>query len=188
MLPIALHLLRHPRTGWTAIAAHPHTLSALAARLILPGSFVSALAVTAGITWFNHEWNADFGYSAPASRALPIGLAMLTLSVIYTLVLAAVFTGIGRMYRSRASYMAALTLAAYGSLPVSIAGAFMFLMPAVLLAMLAFVYTCLLYNHGAHVLLHVAEAESSEFVAISLLLAAIAMTLFSMVASALRIL
>lgn len=183
----ARHLLRHPRTGWDAIAARPHTASALNTRLILPGSLISALAVTAGITWFNREWNADFGYSAPASQALSIGLATLILSVIYALVLAAAFTGVGRMYRSRTGYLAGLTLAAYGSLPVWIAGAFMFLLPATLLGMLAFVYACLLYSHGAHTLLGIDEGESPEFVAISLLLAAIVMTLLGMAASALQI-
>lgn len=185
---LALHLLLHPRTGWGAIAARRHTAGGLVAGLILPGSLTSALAVIAGITWFNRDWHAHFGYSAPASQALPIGLATLTLSVIYALVLAAVFTGIGRMYSSRGGYTQALALAAYGTVPVWIGGAFMFLLPAALPGMLAFVYACLLYSHGAHTLLNVAEAEATEFVAIALLLAAIAMTLFGMVASALHLL
>ncbi len=183
----AFQLLRHPRSGWGAIAARPHSASALIMRLIFPGSLVSALAVTAGITWFNREWHDDFGYSAPAGQALFIGCATLTLSVIYALVLAGVFTLIGKMYRSRGSYAQALLLVAYGTLPVWIAGAFMFLMPAALLGMLAFVYACLLYSHGAHVLLGIADSETTEFVAISLLLAAIVMTVLSMMASALHI-
>ena len=184
----ARHLLRHPRTGWDAIAARPHTASALITRLIVPGSLVSALAVTAGITWFNREWNADFGYSAPASQALSIGLATLALSVVYAVVLAAVFILIGKMYRSRGNYAQALTLVAYGTLPVWVAGAFMFFMPAAVPAMVAFVYTCLLYSHGTHVLLGIAESESTEFVAISLLLAAVVMTVLGMIASAFHLL
>ncbi len=163
-------------------------MGALIAHLIFPGSLVSALAVMAGITWFNREWSADFGYSAAAGQALSIGSATLILSVIYALVLAAVFSGVGRMYNSRARYLAALTLVAYGSLPVWVAGAFMFLMPAAMLGMLAFVYACLLYSHGAHTLLGIDQSECTEFAAISLLLAAIAMTFLGMVASALQIL
>ena len=182
----ACQVLRHPRSGWGAIAARPHSASALIMRLILPGSLVSALAVTAGITWFNRDWHDDFGYSAPASQALSIGFATLALSALYALVLAGVFTLTGKMYRSRGSYVQALLLVAYGTLPVWIAGAFMFLMPAALLGMLVFVYACLIYSQGAHAVLGIAESETTEFVAISLLLAALVMTVLSMMASALH--
>ena len=184
---LALHLLRHPQTGWHAIAAQPIAASALLMRLIVPGSLVSTLAVTVGITWFNRDWHPDFGYSPAADQALSIGLATLLLSVAYALVLAAVFTRIGKMYGSRGGYAQALLLVAYGTLPVWIAGAFMFLMPAALLGMLGFVYACLLYSQGSHVVLGVAESETTEFVAISLLLAAIVMTVLGMMAAALHI-
>ena len=133
---LALHLLRHPHTGWNAIAAQPIAAGALIMRLIVPGSLACALAVTAGITWFNRDWNPDFGYSPATDQALSIGLATLVLSVAYALVLAAVFTRIGKMYGSRDGYAHALALVAYGTLPVWISGAFMFLLPAALLGML----------------------------------------------------
>ena len=170
------NLLRHPRTGWEAVAASRCSITALFAKFIFPGSLLSALAVTLGVALFNREWSADFGYDAPPGKAFTIGLATLLLSIFYTFVLAWVFARMGAMYRSCRDFGPALTLATFGSLPVWFAGVFMFFMPATLLGMLGFVYTCLLYSNGAATLLGVKENETPEFVAVSLLLATLIMT------------
>lgn len=173
---LPIDLLRHPHSGWLAIAAIPHSAGTLLTRLVVPGALASALASTLGVALLNREWSADFGYDAPAAQAVPIGLVLLFGSVGYTCLLAWVFARMGALYGSRRAFTPALTVAAYGALPVWISGAFLFFMPAILLSMIAFVYTCLLYSNGAAAVLGVKEREAPEFVAVSLLLAALITT------------
>ncbi len=185
---LALDLLRHPPSGGRAIAAQPDPPGRLFVHLILPGATVSALAATAGVAWFNRDWNADFGYSAPPQQALAIGLAVWLFSTLYPLLLAWVFARCAALYRGGGNYAAALALAAHGTVPVWIAGACLFFMPAVLLGMPAFLYACLLYSNGASTLLGVREDDTAQLVAVTLLLTAILMSALGMAGAALRIL
>lgn len=179
-----LLLLKDPAAGWGAVAARRISVSALFTRMILPASLLSALAATLGTAVFNREWDVNFGYDTRAENAFAVGAATLLLLVSYTFVLAWVFTHMGKVYRSSGSYADALKVVAFGTLPVWVVGAFMFFMPMALVGMAAFVYTCLLYSIGAGVVLGVKEGETAEFVAISLLVATIIMTVFGMAASA----
>ncbi len=179
----ALLFLRAPRRGAAALAGDTAGVGALLWRLVLPGSTVSALAAMVGVLVFNRDWNADFGYDTRPDRAGALGALALLLSLAYAFVLAGVFTGVARLYRSDCSYTEAFRVVAYGTLPVWIAGAFMFFMPMVLGGMAAFVYSCLLYSVAAELMLGVPERETTEFVAISLLLAGVAMTLIGMAAA-----
>ena len=179
-----LLVLTNPSAGWGVVAASRASIGALMIRMILPAAMVAALAATIGTAVFNREWSVNFGYDTRAENAFDVGAATLLLLVSYSLVLAWVFARMGKLYQSSSNYADALKVVAFGTLPVWVVGAFMFFMPMALVGMAAFVYTCLLYSIGAGVVLGVKEAETAEFVAISLLVATIIMTVFGMAASA----
>jgi hypothetical protein len=180
----ALLFLTAPRRGGTVLAADPVALGTLLWRLVLPGSLASAVAVMVGVLFFNRDWDANFGYDTRSGSAGLLGVLALLLSLAYAFVLAGVFMRVARLYRSECSYTDAFKVVAYGTLPVWVAGAFMFFMPMVLAGMAAFVYSCVLYSIAADTVLGVPERETTEFVAISLLLAGVAMTAIGMIATA----
>lgn len=180
----ALLFLSAPRRGGVVLADTAASVSALLWRLVLPGALASALAVTVGVLVFNRDWDADLGYDTHPGSVGTLGALVFLLSVAYAFVLAGAFTCVGRLYRSRCSYADAFKVVAYGTLPVWIAGALMFFMPMVLGGMAAFVYSCLLYSVAADLVLGVPERETTEFVAISLLLAGVVMTMIGMAAAA----
>lgn len=184
MIRCALKVLIAPHSGWIAVADMQLSIGTLAKWIIVPAALAGALAATLGTAVFNREWNAQFGYDTRAENALTVGGSTLLLLLTYSFVLAWVFARMGRMYRSSSDYAAALKVVAYGTLPMWLAGAFMFFMPMVIVGLAAFVYTCLQYSIGAGIVLGVKDAETAEFVAISVLLASILMTGFGMAASA----
>ena len=98
------------------------------------------------------------------------------------------FQQLGRMYGSSREFNAALKVAVFGATPVWATGVFLFFMPVIILSMAAFVYSCVLYGIGAHIVLGVKECEQNEFTGIALLFAAMILAAIGMAAVALGVL
>ena len=177
-------LLAAPNSIWEEVARAPVPARRLFARLILPFAIAGALAVTAGTAFLNRDWSQSFGYSTSARQAPGIGAATLVLLALMPFVLAWVFQRLGGMYKSSRSFQAALNVAAYGTVPVWIAGGLMFFAPMFIVAMGAFGYSCMLYAGGARIVLGVKPIDAAEFVGIALLFSSLIMSAIGMLAGA----
>jgi hypothetical protein len=87
------------------------------------------------------------------------------------------------MYRSSRDYRAALAVAAWGALPLLLAGGTMLVPAMALVCLVALCHTLYLYWVGARRVLHVPRSQLSEFVAIALLLLAAASVIVGALAS-----
>lgn len=177
-----------PHATWPLIAAAKVPTRDLLLHTILPFASVTATAVTLGVLAFNRDWNFDFGYNIAPERAWSIGGATLMFVVLAVCVLALVFQQLGRMYASSRDFNAALKVAAFGSVPVWCTGPFMFFMPVILIGMVAFVYSCVLYGIGAQAVLGVKAGDANEFIGIALLLASVLLAIAGMAAVTLGLL
>ena len=76
------------------------------------------------------------------------------------------------MFGSTRDYRSALNVAAYGALPVLLAGGLLLLPAMAIVGVVALCHTMFLYWVGARCVLHVAAGDLSEFIGISSLLLA----------------
>ncbi|MGB8339159.1 MAG: hypothetical protein WCD07_10390 [Burkholderiales bacterium] len=68
-------------------------MSELISAYVIPFSVLNAVVVFAGMTYFNSDWNLDFGYRVAPEQILPATMATLMLSLPSVLLLASVPRG-----------------------------------------------------------------------------------------------
>ncbi len=165
-----LELLLRPAAAWERIAAAPEGVDALLRRVILPYALLAPIATGIGMSVFDARWDPLHGYLVAPDRIFATAATTYFTIVASILVLAAIFVRVAPAFGASASYRAALNVAAFGALPVLVAGATMLLPVMAIVGLLALCHTLFLYWLGARHVLGVAAGDLSEFVGISLLL------------------
>lgn len=165
-------LVLRPAAEWDVIAGERTSVDALIRRVVLPLSLGAPIATVIGMSMFDRDWDPVHGYLVPADQIFAAGVATFFGSVGSILLLAAIFVVIAPMYGSSRDYTAALKVAAYGAVPVLVAGATLVLPVMAIVAMVALCHTCYLYWVGVRRVLAVAPGSQTEFIGISLVLLA----------------
>lgn len=171
------NLLLRPDAAWRGIAAERVTLDGLLRAWILPFSLIAPVTLAIGATVFDEAWNPQLGYAAPARGIYPMVLGAFLSSVTAVFVLAAIFRLIAPLFGPGAGFMPALKVAVFGSVPLWLASALLFLMPMMIAVLLAFCFSCYQYYVGVARVLGIAADRAAEFVAISMLILSLALML-----------
>lgn len=175
-----LELLLRPADAWERVAEEPASVDDLLRRVILPYALLAPIATGIGMTMFDARWDPLHGYQVAPDRIFATAATTYFSIVASILALAAIFVRLAPAFGTSASYRAALNVAAFGSLPMLLAGATLLLPVMAIVGLLALCHTMFLYWVGARAVLGVAAGDRSEFVGISLLL----LSAFSVVAGA----
>lgn len=143
---------------------------------ILPMSVVPAVAWAIGLTLFpgdlaiRGETPVGVGSAAQVARAALVTFGGSVLSVG---ALAAAFFAVAPMYEVRRDWPSALSVAAYGTTPVWLAGCLLVKPILVAVAILGVVHACYLYFAGLQCVAGVKRGDAAEFVALAVLLSTI---------------
>jgi Yip1 domain len=178
LLVRAWRLLRSPQSEWAAIAAERSRPLRVFLTYVLPMSALPAIAWAIGIALFpgdlafRGETVVDPGSAGQLARTALVTFAG---SVLAVGTLAAAFFAIAPMYEVRRDWPSALSVAAYGTTPVWLAGV-LFVKPSLVsIAVLAVVHACYLYFAGLQRVAGVKRGDAAEFVALAVLLTTIAL-------------
>ena len=165
-----LDMLRNPGHEWEAIAEESASVMELMSAYVIPFSVLNALVIFVGMTYFNSDWDVDFGYRVGEENILAATLTTFLLSLTSVLLLAGVFRWVAPMYERRCSYADAMKVAVYGAVPVWLGGMLLLIPLMVMAAMLMLLISFYYFDLGARKVLHIRSSDSSAFIAISLLL------------------
>jgi hypothetical protein len=167
-------LMLGPAREWASIAEEPVDMLALFTRWVLPWSLLAPLASMVGIRFFDWQWSADYGYRVPHEAMVSVGAGTFAFSLLAPFLLAAFFWWITPVYRVRRSYRRAFAIAVFGTVPMWLTAPFLFLMPMIMLSMLAFFYSCVQYAIGVERVLEIERDAAADFVAVALTLFTVA--------------
>jgi hypothetical protein len=177
-------LIVQPTAEWDVIAAETTTIDLLLRRYILPLSLLAPIATVIGMSTFDRSWDPLHGYLVPADQIFAAAATTFFASIASIFLLAAIFVTIAPMYGSSRDYVAALKVAAYGAIPVLVAGATLLLPVMAIVTMVALCHTLFLYWIGVRRVLAVRAGAQTEFVGISVvLLAAISVVVGAVISS-----
>ena len=165
----ALRIVLWPRTEWDAVRAeNPPWWRPLLGH-VLPLAFLPAVAWAIG---------RAAGASAPAEGAAPGFLASVSLTVglslVSVLLLALAFFLLAPMYDTERNWARAVSVAAYGSTPVLLAGVLLVMPVMVIASMVALLHNFALYYVGLHRVTGCKASAAAEYLALSCLIAAVA--------------
>jgi len=170
-------LLSRPGAAWSEIAGECFTLNGLLRLWILPFSLIAPVTMAIGATVFDQAWNPALGYPMRGQDIYPAALSTFLLSVFAVFMLAGILRWVASLYGPKPGFMPALKVAVFGSVPVWVASALLFLMPMIIVVMFAFLYSCYQYYVGASKMLGIAADRAAEFVAVSMLFLSLALML-----------
>lgn len=180
-------LIVDPLAEWERIAGEPASVDALLRGIILPLSLPAPIATVIGMKVFDRAWDPVRGYQVPPEQIYAAGAATYFGSVGSILVLAAIFTLIAPMFGAPRNYLAALKVAAWGAIPVLLAGATLVMPVMVIIAVVALCHTFYLYWLGVGRVLAVGSDDRSEFVGIAMVLLVAVSVIAGSAASALGV-
>jgi hypothetical protein len=161
-----------PGREWEAVADEAPSAAKVFFGYVVPLSAVPAVAWMIGLATFG----ADLGFRtedvAPVAvgRVLHAGVVTLAGSVFSVLALAAVFFLVAPMYEVPRHWGRSLTVAAYGTTPLWVAGILLVMPGLVIVGLVAFLHCCQLYYSGLQRVAGVKPGDAAEYVAISLFL------------------
>jgi len=130
-----------------------------------------------GATVFDQAWSPALGYRVLPRGIYPVVLGAFLSSVAAVFMLAGIFSWIAPFFGPKPSFMPALKVAVFGSVPMWLASALLFLMPMIIAVMFAFFFSCYHYYLGVAKVLGVAADRAAEFVGISMLLLSLTLML-----------
>ncbi len=185
LLGRAYRIVVSPRGEWDAVRAeNPPWWMALFGH-VLPLAFLPALAWAVGRT-------ASTGMVIdPAALSLSFaGSVVITvlLSLVSVLLLAAAIYLLAPMYDTERNWSRAVSVAAYGSTPVLLAGVLLVMPIMVIASMVAMLHNFLLYYVGLQRVIGCRESSAAEYLAVSCLIAAMFSGAFGAAGSALGLL
>ena len=178
-----VYLIFRPTAEWDRIAAETTSVDLLLRRTILPLSLLAPVATVIGMKTFDRDWDPLHGYLVPADQIFAAGATTFFATIASIFLLAAIFALLAPMFGAPRDYLASLKVAAYGAIPVMLAGATLLLPAMAIVGMVGVCHTLFLYWVGVRRVLHVSEASRTEFVGISMLLLAVASTVLGAAAS-----
>lgn len=170
-------IVLQPNAEWDRIAVEDTSISVLVRLYILPLALLAPISTYIGIRWFNATWDEDMGFLVPANEAFTAAATTLLASIGSVFALAGIFVLLAPLYGSTRDYRVALKVAAFGAVPVLLAGATFFLPVMALVGLIGLSHTLYLYWIGVHRVLRVKPGHQAEFVGISLVLLIVASTL-----------
>jgi hypothetical protein len=165
-------LIFRPKAEWERIAAEETSVDALLRGYILPLALLAPVATVIGMELFDRNWDPMHGYLVPSGEIFAAGATTFFGIVGSIFALAAIFTLLVPMFGGARNFLAALKVAAYGALPVLVAGATLVLPAMAIVAMVGLCHTIFLYWLGVQQVLKVPAGAGAEFVGISLVLLA----------------
>jgi hypothetical protein len=177
-----------PDHEWPRIAAEPTSGARLILRYVLPLALLAPLASFVGMRWFGAGWDAQHGYRVDPAHVVAAAATTYIAIVGSIVMLAGIFVAVAPLFGSSRSYVAALKVATFGSVPVLLAGATLLVPAMALVALVAGLHTLFLYWDGAGRLLQVPDDSRAEFVGGSLILLVAGSTLAGALAGALGLL
>ncbi|MEO8306110.1 MAG: Yip1 family protein [Betaproteobacteria bacterium] len=175
-----VYLVFRPAAEWDLIAREPATVGALLQRYILPLALLAPIATVIGMKTFDRDWDPVHGYLVPPDQIVATGVTTYCAIIGSILALAAIFTLILPLFGGVRDYVGALKVAAYGAIPVLLAGATLLLPVLAIIGIIGMCHTLYLYWMGAGRVLKVPAGSEAEFVGIAIVL----LTLFSALAGA----
>ena len=165
-----MRMVVSPSAEWGLIAREKTTVDSLIGRYVVPLSLLAPIASMIGMAVFNTSWSDGHGYRVPAQDILAAGATTLFASILSVPVLAGIFVLIAPMYGSSRDYGDALKVATFGTVPVMLAGATLFIPVMAMIGLVALVHSLFLYWQGARLILNVVPGQEAEFVGISMVL------------------
>ena len=177
------NIVAHPTAEWDAIAREPASVPRLLLAYVLPLALLAPVATVIGMRAFGTGWDPAHGYRVDAADVLAAGVTTYVAIVGSILLLAGIFVLIAPLYGSSRSYVAALKVATFGSVPVLLAGATLVIPAMALAALIASLHTLFLYSEGIGRVLQVRADSRTEFVGASLVLLVGCSTLIGAAAS-----
>jgi len=183
-----LGMLRSPQAEWQAVTQDAPDTGTLLRSYLLPLCGLAAVATLIGMLVFDAEWSAQYGYSALRGQAPRIALATYLFQIASVYLLATVLYFLARTEKRSPSFLVALQVAVYGSIPVLLSGATLVIPFNVVFMILAMTYSFYLYYLGAERLIGIRPADSAMFIGVAMFCGALLSTALGGVASALGLL
>lgn len=182
-------IIMRPGKEWEVISRETTRVGALSLKVIVPLCLIPAVATVIGMTFFDSGWDALHGYALPKEKILGVGAANFAFALATVFMLALIFHFLAPVESHvRNSFADALKVAAFGSIPVLLAGVFLVLPVMVMLTLVAAVHSLFLYNVGLKKVLRVPETESAMLLAIAIIMLCAASAVIGAVASKLGVL
>lgn len=179
-----VHLLLRPAEEWDRIADEKTSVVALLRDYILPLALLAPIATVIGMKTFDRAWDPVHGYLVPSDRIFATG-AMTYLAIVGSIfVLAAIFVLIAPMYGIVRNYLAALKVAAFGAIPVLLAGASLLLPVLAIVGLVGLCHTLFLLWLGSRRVLNVPVGDGAEFIGVAIVLLTFVSVLAGAVVSA----
>jgi hypothetical protein len=164
--------LLDPETSWDAIEPRlgdpglPIALLTLA----IVGALGIAGACEIGVRFFNTDWDFVLGYAYQRDRGwkpfFGVWIALAIMPLVQGLLAAALM----KIYSRAPRWRSAIAAATVGWIPMYVAGVSLVFLPGILLFAIAFVASCGWWVTGTRRLLDLGYSESTEHVAVSLML------------------
>ena len=180
-------ILLAPQSEWDAVARDMPSASALLRSYLLPLSLLTPVATTIGMLFFDTRWNAEYGYSILRDRAPFIAMATYVFQIASVYLLAAVLYLLARTERRAPSFLVALQVAVFGSIPVQLSGVFLVIPFGVVVSLIAMMYAFYLYYLGAERLIGVRQADSAMFIGVTMICMILLSSIIGAIASAIGI-
>lgn len=183
-----VYLIFRPSAEWDLIAAEPATVDSLLRRYILPLALLAPVASAIGMLVFDRDWDPAHGYLVPRGEIFAAAAATYFATVASIFLLAAIFALLAPMYGAPRDYRAALKVAAYGAIPVLVAGVTLLLPVMAVIGLVAVCHSAYLFWLGARRVLMIRDRDRTEYVGIALLLLGMASTALGAAASSIGLL
>lgn len=180
-------MLVRPQAEWDAIASEAPGTVVLLRNYLLPLCLLAPSATLIGMLAFDTGWSAQYGYSALRDRAPVIALATYGFQVVSVYLLAVVLYFLARTEKRTPSFLVALQVAVFGSIPVLLSGAALVIPFNVIVTMLAMLYSSYLYYLGAEKLIGIRPADSAMFIGVAMIGMMLLSSVLGGIASALGI-
>jgi hypothetical protein len=180
-------MLLRPASEWDAIAHDAPGVGTMLRNYLLPLSLLAPLATMAGMLLLDTRWNAEYGYSQLRDRALVIAVATFAFEIASVYLLAVVFYFLARTEGRHPTFLVALQVAVFGSIPVLLSGVALVIPFGVIVTLMALIYAFYLCYLGAQRLIGIREADSTMFIGVAMFCMMVLSTLLGAVASALGI-
>lgn len=162
-------MMMHPEAEWNAVACDMPGTTVLLRNFLMPLSLLAPIATVIGMLVFDTSWNAEYGYSLLRDRAPVIAITTYAFEIISVYLLAAIFYLFARTEGSAPSFLAALRVAVFGSIPLLLSGATLFIPFNVIISMVAMLYSFYLYYLGVSRLLGIRPSEATMLVGVTMI-------------------
>ena len=185
----ALRLILSPDKEWRAVASEPPESRSILASFVLPLACIPAAAWCFNLSVFGGEGGHDGERAAIGlSQVLSGGLTVWISSVLSILVLATSVYVLAPLFVHGRDWPGALKVAAFSAAPVLLGGAILAVPDVAYTILLPVFHSFYLQYSGLQHVLGVKEDSAAEYVALSIVLCAIASTALGALGGALGVL